>query len=430
MSLSMATPTEQKQFVSENVSPGLAFIFDDVELQPDVQYKIVKAGYKSVRRIAAIDDGQAGARAALKQLAGIEDADNPEQRLTLTILVDIWNICRVTAEKEIEAKAQATVAGATKPISNNDRTAMKKIVEKSRGPKTTLPDDEVPSQVYLTAKVDEVEQNEPRASPLDEISHTEHRTEADLSIGLDPKGVVKTFRKALKVDMPSDTESYRKRLKVEANLWLMLASKYINKPWLSDLDQRDFENFVEYILGKKVLNVFSDSPYPRQAPWSLVMSFELRLRQEAFKLVRDGKTLAAALESVINDSDLRSLYFITNLVADKASQGGDPGLKRPASQALVPFAPEEPWTRKGKKGKDKGKGKGKDKGKGKQTRAPADLGKRIARTANNESICFNFNRPVGCPLAGDGGTCPRGRHVCLECHGNHSLSLPCPRRQR
>ena len=88
----MATPAEQKQFVSDNVSPNLAFIFDDVELGADIQYKLVKAGYKSVRRIAAIDDGQAGARAALKQLAGIDDANNPEQRLALTILVDVWNI--------------------------------------------------------------------------------------------------------------------------------------------------------------------------------------------------------------------------------------------------------------------------------------------------------------------------------------------------
>ena len=417
----MATPAEQKQFVSDNVSPNLAFIFDDVELGPDIQYKIVKAGYKSVRRIAAIDDGQAGARAALKQLAGIEDADNPEQKLALTILVDIWNICRVTAEKEIEAKAQAAVAGATKPISNNDRTAMKKIVEKSRGPKATLPDDEVPSQVYLTAKVDEVEQNEPRASPLDEISHTEHKTEADLSIGLDPKGVVKTFRKALKVDMPTDTESYRKRLKVEANLWLMLAAKYINKPWLANLDQRDFENFVEYILGKKVLNVFSDSPYPRQAPWSLVMSFELRLRQEAFKLVRDGKTLAAALESVISDSDLRSLYFITNLVTDKSSHGGDTALKRPPP----PYVPEEPWSKKGKKGKDKGKGKGKGKDKNGRRQEKDPAAKKISpiyplvpKTPDGRDICFQYNN----------GTCndPRCNRVhCCRVKGCTHVGPAC-----
>ena len=83
--------------------------------------------------------------------------------------------------------------------------------------------------------------------------------------------------------------------------------------------------------------------------------------------------------------------------------------------------------------KAKGKVKGKDKGKGKNKTTPkasADLGRRVARSDANENICFNFNRPVGCPLAGDGGTCPRGRHVCLECHGNHSLSLPCPRLSR
>ena len=78
--------------------------------------------------------------------------------------------------------------------------------------------------------------------------------------------------------------------------------------------------------------------------------------------------------------------------------------------------------------RQKGKGKGKDKGKKgkKQHRAPLDLGGRNARTANGDTICFNFNRASGCPLAKSGGTCGRGRHICLECHGDHSLALPCP----
>ena len=80
---------------------------------------------------------------------------------------------------------------------------------------------------------------------------------------------------------------------------------------------------------------------------------------------------------------------------------------------------------------DKGKGKGKGKkGKGKGARqhvAPPDLGGRPAKTPDNEPICFTFNRSQGCPLAKAGGACHRGRHVCIECYGNHSVTLPCPK---
>ena len=84
------------------------------------------------------------------------------------------------------------------------------------------------------------------------------------------------------------------------------------------------------------------------------------------------------------------------------------------------FGKSSRGNRKGK-GKDKGKGKGKSEG-----RAPPDLGRRPARTPNGENICFTFNRASGCPLAKAGGGCHRGRHVCIVCYGDHSITLPCP----
>ena len=84
-----------------------------------------------------------------------------------------------------------------------------------------------------------------------------------------------------------------------------------------------------------------------------------------------------------------------------------------------------------KRAKPQNKAKGNGKGKNKRvTRAPADLGYRTGKTPQNESICFNYNRAVGCPLAKDGAACHRGRHVCIECYGNHSLTLLCPKLSR
>ena len=48
---------------------------------------------------------------------------------------------------------------------------MRRTVEARHG---KLPDDEVPGATYLAAKLEEVEQNDPQATPLDEIKRLAH----------------------------------------------------------------------------------------------------------------------------------------------------------------------------------------------------------------------------------------------------------------
>ena len=160
--------------------------------------------------------------------------------------MNIWSIAKCTASKEIEAKAQANVTSSANTIPPNERSLMRKAIERSG----KLPDDEVPGAHYLTVKVDEVEQNEPKASPLDQIAHLEHATDVDMTVGLDNSGTFRTIRQKLKVDVPNDPEAYRKRMRVEMNLWLMLSARFMNKPWLEGTTSGPFDRFVNYILGK------------------------------------------------------------------------------------------------------------------------------------------------------------------------------------
>ena len=108
-------------------------------------------------------------------------------------------MAKITAEKEIQAKAQASVSGSLKAISTNDRCAMRQVVEGTLG---LLSDDEVPGPNYITLKVDEVEQNDPRVPPLDEIAHLEHSTDVDLTVGVDDTGAFRTIKK-LHVNTPT-----------------------------------------------------------------------------------------------------------------------------------------------------------------------------------------------------------------------------------
>ena len=52
--------------------------------------------------------------------------------------------------------------------------------------------------------------------------------------------------------------------------------------------------------------------------WTVVLSYEQKLRKEAMKRVMEGHTLADAMASVIKDADLKEAYF-TTLVALKSA---------------------------------------------------------------------------------------------------------------
>ena len=398
----MAEATRMKNYISDNAGPDLAFIFNDVELDLKVQYDLVHAGYKSVRRIAAMEDAPAGAREAFKTILGIDPTVGPQERLTLTILVDVWNICKVSAAKDMEAKAEAAVSGSVKLVSANDRNLMRKVLQKSEDDK--LPDTEVPSAEYLTLKIDEVEQNDPKASPLDEISHLEHATDIDLAIGMDPKGTFRTMRRKVKVDTPNDPEAYRRRMRVEQNLWLMIAAKFLNKPWLEKLTARHFERFVDYILGDTVCGIHNEEPSRVPPQWSLVLSYEYKLRKEAFKLVRDGEqSLPHALLAVTKNPELRTTHFVEKLlVSPGRAASSHSSTTLPVPPAAPPARPPRPAVHNfslkrpnpGVAGEHQAKGNGMHGSRGKQTKSRKKIDPSLPLTditPDGQDICFKYN---------------------------------------
>ena len=81
--------------------------------------------------------------------------------------------------------------------------------------------------------------------------------------------------------------------------------------------------------------------------------------------------------------------------------------QRKQQQQQAAAAAAATWTDpgKGKKGKGKGKGK-KGKGKGKNTPPPGCA----QRTDKNKLVCWDFNKPTGCPVP----NC-KFEHVCGVC---------------
>ena len=387
--------------------PELTFIFEEVGMELEWQYAIIKAGYAKLRRFANIDDTRAGAREAIQAATGLDSTSGAPARLAMAIFMDAWETARASAAKDIQIRAEAKAMNQLRPVSVNERLSMRRVIEQLHG---KLPDDEVPGPTYLSFKIDEVEQNDPHAAPLDELASLEDSAEFDISLGVDNLGAFRAMRRKVKITMPTSPEQLRKRLRVEGALWMMLGARFTNRPWLAGLTPEVFGRYTDYVLGKRVADleiVLTDgttgggrlalqTPRP---PWALVIAYEFQMRKAALKMVREcGETLASAMVAVTRDSELKEMYFTTPLALLP------PAAKRPKASLPEPLRTPHRIKTKGK-------------GQGKAVKGKNAANGLTSRTPDGRSICFAFNNE-GCD-----GKCGMA-HVCRVkgCYQKHPMA--------
>ena len=313
----------------------LQYVLQEAGASLSTMYRITQV-HQTRRRFQAIADTRAEARAAGKADFFLDDT-TAEGRAQIASVVAAWELAKEFSARETELKAEAKVLGHCKILQVQERQAMIQAVVAVHG---KLNEGETPSSEYLATKSEECESNEPSASSLDRISSKRDNQVESLQTSLDPTGRVRITKTVQKLEMPHNSESYRRVMKVEGYAWLCMAARFKAKPWLQNLTLDHFTKFVDFVLGDKVANLRLptmtgvDTQYHRP-PWHIVLSFELKLRVEAFKLVvDDGERLADALEAVTKDASLKEAYFTTPLALATAGQpskyhkeGGNPGIR-------------------------------------------------------------------------------------------------------
>ena len=180
------------------------------------------------------------------------------------------------------------------------------------------------------------------------------------------------------------------------NAWLCMSSRYRAKPWLHGLSSASFSKFVEYILGDRVYNIQlpstdGDSAVRVRPEWSMVLSYEYKLRREVMKLiVTEGLSMHDALGQVTRDADLKE-SFLTTPLALRAAQSVESPNKFHKGSFKGDF--------KGG-GKDfKGKGRGKSKSK---TNLPKEVTQRLQGlqlawcTPDDRCFAWNTGSCKGC----------------------------------
>jgi hypothetical protein len=400
----MASPEQQRAYIQEHVDTDLHFILEEAGVPLQQQYELTQS-YKTVRVFSALADDRAGVRQCCKDELKLDPGSTPDHRLIVATIITAWETSKEFVSVDNKLKAEAKSLGVIKHLPNTERQAMRKSLEIAHGAFTER---ELPSNEYLSHKLEEIETHDMQAAPLDEVTSGEDTTTSGLQSTVDADGRIRVTRHKTKGVMPQTTEQLRLKHKIESNTWLMLAAKFKQKAWLRDLTPKTFLDFTEYILGPKVMSMLipkqdgTDSMVELRPSWPIVLRYEHELRKAAFKAVREGRnTLHQALSEAVKDTELKELYFISPLALSKHQ----PAREQPPNTG-------KPWkySRTNEKG-GKSSSKGSKGGKGSKGK-----GGKASHTPDGRQICFKFNNS-NCP-----GNCGRV-HVCQVkgCYGSHSF---------
>ncbi|CAE7433798.1 unnamed protein product, partial [Symbiodinium microadriaticum] len=312
----MATDAEMRERVN-SVDADLQYVLQEAGASLATQYAVCGI-HATLRRFQAIADDRAGSRAAAATDFGIPN-DTPAGRQQTAAIVAAWELAKEISSKEIELRAEARALNQPRVLQTQERQAMIRAVSAAYG---KLNEAETPSAEYLALKAEETEQNEPTAAQLDTITSKRDSQTASIQSSVDPAGHLRITKTKQKVEMPQNSEAYRRVIKVEGYAWLAMQARYKSKTWLQDLTMADFTAFVDFVLGERVagLRLEQTTGYDHnnnaqfRPPWGIVLRYEYRMRKEAFRLVNeDGVTLKAALLAVTKDTEMKEVHFVTPL---------------------------------------------------------------------------------------------------------------------
>ena len=212
-------------YVSEHVDSDLLFIWVEARVLIEQQFDLAQMTLTTLRAFSGVEDTrplvrQTFARELLLDVAAAAP-DGRAATLALAALVSAWEIAKDQLGRELALRAEAKVLKITRVVSVQDKQGMRRAVENIHG---EIPSREIPSADYLSQKLEECENNEPTASPLDEITSLLDAEVSTITAALDLSRKVQVLRKRVKASMPSNAEEFRLRLRVERHSWLFMAS--------------------------------------------------------------------------------------------------------------------------------------------------------------------------------------------------------------
>eukprot|EP00435_Cladocopium_sp_Y103_P027204 s3945_g6.t1 len=284
----IALTAEQEEQTLELVDSDLKYLLSEVGIPDALQATLYHRGFTSLRLFSGIDESRAEVRAAINAEIGLDHTANNVERRQMALILSAWETARTQQKSNDEARAEARMALTPWPVPLSEHAMLREALENQVG---RLKDYEIPSKAFVSAKLDDIELNQPRLEDLRDIAPMEDG-DADLLQGnLDAStGTFKMRAARATIQMPKTAEELR---------------------------------------------------------WETILAYEQEVRKRAYQWVRRGDvaTLEEALEKGVKDAEVMNLHFIIPLTTSLAGSSGSGGGGR--TQTKVTTTPTAKGSGKG-----------------------------------------------------------------------------------
>ncbi len=391
----------------ESAGADIKFLFDRKGVDQDFAVKLYSIGVVSVELFAVFAKDQADMEEILKDHFEIDTADIMSRVVAGKIFIAL-QAAKTRTLKQTEQDGDCEVRRVPKDIPLTSVAAMHGEFEKAHW---ALDDKQKPARSYLERKLDEIEKDDLRAEPLEEVVSVDEDDPDMLRTEWRPDGQLRAVRIGTKVSLPKGPEELRKRLALLGTTLIYAGYQQVHKGYLKGLNPQVFVEYVEYLLGDFVWKLASrgaNGAVMSTPSWALLLSYEHAIRKAMVKLVSQGKTVKEALKNAMEDPVTKERFFTTPLCMEAVAGKRHAPAEWNSSEAA---SPSQSQPRKGGGHSQKG-GKGKGKGKGDKRRRAAESSKNggcAAKNPSGENICFKFNGQ-GCSVP----QCPF-LHICGRC---------------
>ena len=95
------------EYLASDVEADLTFLWAESEMELDLQYRLGRAGYRSLRKFVGLEDTKPLVRAALITDFNLAAAQDPGNRVRLAAAVSAWEIAVQLLSRESIIRAEA-----------------------------------------------------------------------------------------------------------------------------------------------------------------------------------------------------------------------------------------------------------------------------------------------------------------------------------
>jgi len=406
------TPAEQVEALTKG-SSDLRYLLQREEVEEADQAMLYSIGVTTIARLAAFAESVVDFKKSLLDDFGMDPAAGLEVRLRITKLIVSYTSASARADKLAAYEGEQAARDLAKPLHVPEYIAM---VQGYQQRWWALDERQTPSRAFLERILEGVEQDDPRAVLLSEITSRDMDDPHALEPTLDASGALRLRRSATKGSMPSNPEQLRRLITILGVGYQMVALRHSNRYWLQDLSPQVWTAFLDYILGDFVYGLVARDSHGRtlSAPsFTSVLEYELQIRKEACRrVITMRETLPEALRQSMRDAVIKERYFTTPVAMSALPQA----VENSSSSSRVGPAPQA-----SNKPKDNRQQQSNRVIKSRTKKAPPTSGGCAKVNSEGKAICFRFNnKNEGCRNA----KC-RFLHVCGRCFASGHAMFQC-----